>query len=165
MHLVTILGIFSLLLSVSVSAEIYRSVDKHGNPVFSDTKAKNAVAIDIPDTNTSPAVETPPPPKNKRPAVSEDIPNLSIRHPKDGQILANGLIGTQVKVALSKPLPKDFQIKISLDGQVLASGRQTHIDIPQLSRGPHHIKVQLIDEKNRSIGSDSIRIMVYWPNN
>lgn len=166
MRLIITLGLAALSLSTISTAEIYRSVDEHGNPVFSDTKDKDSIAVDLPVTNTTPAVDTPTTKQNKRrPAISEDIPDIKITAPRDGQIFPNGLVATQVRTSLSKPLPKGFRIAISLNGQLLVSGRQTDISIPRLNRGPHRIRVQLFNEQDEVIRSDSIQIMAYWPSN
>lgn len=147
------------------STEIYRSVDDRGNPVFSDQPSKHAVPVDIQELNTTPGVDVPkrsdPPPA----ATSEDTPQLTIRQPRNGQILANGLQATPVNIGLSKDLPPGYRIRITLDGAELQSGRSTSLTIPRLDRGPHQISASLMNQHGATIQQESINIMVYWPNN
>lgn len=156
----------TISLTATVSAEIYRSTDSQGNPVFSDTPQKGGQRIDLPPPNTTPAVtpETKPPAPEK-PAASEDIPAISITQPADGAVLANGLMGADVSLSLDRPLPPGYQIEFRLDGKVLQKGRQTHTSIPHLNRGQRLISARLLDPKNRVIHQDESRITVYWPNN
>lgn len=126
----------SLSLTAVVSAEIYRSTDSRGTPVFSDTPQKGSERVDLPPANTTPAV-TPEakPAAPEKPAVSEDVPNIRITQPADGAVLANGLLGASVNLSLDRPLPPGYQIEFRLDDNVLQKGRQTQVAIPHLNRG------------------------------
>jgi hypothetical protein len=55
--------LFALVLASGVKAEIYETVDKEGNPVFSDTPSQGAKEVELPAENIADA-----PPPSTRPA-------------------------------------------------------------------------------------------------
>ena len=55
--------LFALVLASVVKAEIYETVDKEGNPVFSDTPSQGAKEVELPAENIADA-----PPPSTRPA-------------------------------------------------------------------------------------------------
>lgn len=160
----THLALLLLLLCADAGAEIYRSQDAQGRPVFSDRPSENSQPVVLDELNTTPSIDVPDAPPLQGKVVSEDTPQLSISQPREGQILPNGLQATTVALSLSKPLPPGYRLAISLDGKTLQTGTATQLSIPRLNRGRHQISATLLDAKGQAQDRDTVEIMVYWPN-
>ncbi|WP_373096370.1 DUF4124 domain-containing protein [Zhongshania sp.] len=156
--------IFSLLSSLSLAAEIYRSTDQYGNTVFSDKAPKNSTPVELPPINTTPATELSNKPPRRATSTSVSHSNqITIQNPANGAIIPNGLIPTDVRITTKETVDPSQRIVFELDGHTLASSTSTQYTIPRLSRGPHRISASLLDQNGKTISKDSIDIMVYQP--
>jgi hypothetical protein len=148
-----------------VNAEIYRSVDANGNPVFSDTPSQGGVSVELQSTNTTPA--TPPRPRDT-PAAQEVAPAASSLHlssPRDGEVFANGRIGISVSATTNNPLKSGQRVRFSLNGKSLQNSQTLQLRIPLLPRGEHQIRAELLDADDAVMSQDTANITVYWPQN
>lgn len=162
-----IIALLALLCtSVTASAEIYRSTDDRGNPVYSDTATPGSQEVDLQQPNTTPAVE-PTPPSRPQNADNNDsyAPRIRITQPSDGQVLPNGRLPTTVRIDSDLPLRAEHQLTLSIDGTLhtLSATTPTTHRIPLLSRGPHTLKATLKDANGKVLSSDSTHIIAHWP--
>ena len=155
-----------LLLAPAAIGEIYRSTNDQGQTVFSDAPQPGATPVELPPTNTTPAVSPAPSSQSSLQSKNATHSNrLRIQQPSDGQVLPNGRIPTEVKLSLEQPLQKGQRIRIRVDGEVVSEGSATSTRIPLLHRGQHQISAQLLDQGGRVVSEDRISVMSYWPNN
>ena len=83
----------ALLLPQTVSAEIYKTVDEHGNVVYTDNpKGKKAEEVKLQRTNIQPPVKvtSKPASKPKRKQGAPGSYTLSINSPSDGSHIPPG---------------------------------------------------------------------------
>ena len=153
-----------LVLNHNSYAQIYKTTDESGNPVFSD-QASDGEAIDIKTTNTVPAVE---PSTHTRPAQKNNAKpsyrTLSITSPANDGIIANGLSPFTVEVAVSPDLRPGHKLTLTIDGAIHSSGSATQFTIDSIGRGTHAIQAHITDERGRTlITSPSSSFFAYWP--
>lgn len=159
----TTLSLLTLLaLSNTTYAQIYKTTDKNGNPIFSDT-ASDGQAINIKTTNTIPAVSPSPPQQKPKPDNKSRYQALNISSPTDGGIIANGLSPFVISVSLSPALRRGHQLVLTIDG-VTHSSSSTQFSIDKISRGSHTVEARIIDQQGKTlITSPSNSFFVYWP--
>lgn len=155
-----------LLLFGTVSAEIYRSTDEQGNTVFSDTPSPNSEAVELPQPNTTPAVDPSDAPQQSR--SNNDIanaPTIRITTPSNGAILPNGRLPTAVRIDSNRPLGKRYTLTLIVDGQSRTLPTATPVEhrIPLLSRGPHSLEAILKTSDGMVVNRHKVDIIVRWP--
>ena len=139
---------------------IYRQVDEQGRVIYSDQPAAGAEAVDLPPANTAPAVAPSAPEAAEEPAERDAYRRISIREP--GAIVPNGLAGATVIVDLEPELQSGHRLQVLLDGEVIASGDQSGIVLPQLPRGSHTLEVRVVSRQQVLIGAQQ-ELFIYWP--
>lgn len=153
------------LFCAGAHGQIYRSTDAQGNTVYSDTPSPGSEAVELPQPNTTPAVE---PSAIPRPRETDDdatVPAIRITQPSDGQIIANGRLPTTVRIDSDRPLGPAYQLSLSIDGsrQSLPATMPLEHSIPLLSRGAHTIEAVLKNADGDTVSRDSVDIIVRWP--
>lgn len=154
----------ALFISVSqapLAEEIYKSVDKHGNVTYSDTKTnKSAESVKLPTINTQPAVRPSfNTPQNRKPEALNY--QISIVNPLNGQTLHNNQRTINVDVSVSPPLKSGFFLQAMLDGALHgAAVTSSRFTVSELSRGEHTLSVAIIDS-NGNILTRSAGITLY----
>ncbi|MEH6557966.1 MAG: DUF4124 domain-containing protein [Oceanicoccus sp.] len=144
--------------------QVYKSTDEKGNVTFSDTPDTNADKIELSPPNTVKAVDVPP----KLEVVTEETATVNsytidISSPADDGVIANGLVGFTVTTKISPELDKDHQLQLSIDGKIHSNSRGT-FRVDSINRGPHSLKVTLIDEKGATLAQSSpVNIFAYRP--
>lgn len=145
---------FLLCLSLTIpglcQAEIYRSLDEHGNPVFSDQPPADRPAerLELPPT---PTVDMPAPPPSPPPLPTNDDDAPSYRTldigglPDDeGALRANNGTFT-VYALLDPPLRQGHRLRFVLDEQVLAhTGNNAELTLTELDRGEHRLRLEVL---------------------
>ena len=153
-----------LVLSHNSFAQVYKTTDENGNPVFSD-QASDGEAIDLKTTNIVPAVEPaertqPTRDDNKQPSYSA----LSIASPANAAVIANGLSPFTVEVAISPALRPGHKLTVTIDGEIHSSGSATQFTVERIGRGTHTIQAHISDRGGRTlITSPSSSFFAYWP--
>lgn len=150
-----------------VAAEIYQSRDAEGRVTYSDRPGdQGAEPVQLPTTNTTPAVEP-----RKRPAdkgEGDAAPNyrVSIVSPAADAVIPNGLVPLQVQISVEPPLREGDSLQLLVDGSEFATAEGTSFSIPQLSRGAHTLRAQALYRGRYPRGSSAEHsIFVYWPGN
>ena len=139
---------------VSVSAEIFRTVDENGNVVFSDVppspdQTSESVSVDPVNTFEAPAVSAPP----ANASADEEVPevesynSLTILAPANDETVRENAGNVTVAVALNPSLRAGDRLVLYMDGkqsQVRAQG--TSFRLENVDRGTHTIGVRVLDD-------------------
>ncbi len=158
--------LLTVLFNSNSIAQVYKSTDDQGHVTFSDTADTNADEIELPQPNTVKAIEIPP----KQKVVAEDTATgknyvVNISNPVNDSVIANGLVGFTVTTEISPALNKSHQLQLSIDGKVHSHSRGT-FSVSRINRGPHSLKVTLIDDKGATLAQSSlINVFAYRPSN
>lgn len=156
----------SLVITGSCYAEIYKTTDKKGKVSFSDKPQPQADVVKIRPPNTMDAAPTdkdvvaPQPEEGSEPTIYSDV---SISHPKDGAIIANGLIPFSVSASVSPALQEGHSLRLSIDGKTHSSGTG-NFTISSINRGKHSLQVTVVDSnENILLRSAIIHVFAYRP--
>lgn len=147
-----------LLISLAVQAEVYRSVDREGNVIFSDTSTDNAEKIELQQSYTySPPViidladdEPPPPP------IEITVPNytLVITSPSQNETIRENAGNITIDSSVTPPINTDRGDKLifSLDGKLKSDAQDaTSYTFTNVDRGSHIAVVSVIDNTGNVI--------------
>jgi len=156
--------ILTLLLLAPFTAhaeEIYKSVDKHGNITYSDTKTnKQAESVKLPAINTQPAVKPALNSQQNRPQESLNY-QVSILTPLNGDTLHNNQRRINVNVSVRPALKPGFYLQAMLDGMLHGQAvTSEHFTVGEFNRGEHTLSVAIIDA-NGKILTQSASITLY----
>jgi hypothetical protein len=155
---------FLLLLLISLAtathAEVYRSIDKQGNIIFSDTSSDNAEKIELKEsyTYTPPVIidivndDSPPPP------VEIAVPEYSLVITAPGQNEAlrenAGDITIISTITPELNIERDDKLIFSLDGQLKSEVQNaTSYTFTNVDRGSHIAVVSVVDITGKVIKS------------
>ncbi|MFV0477942.1 MAG: DUF4124 domain-containing protein [Parahaliea sp.] len=159
-----------LLASTAVTAQIYKSVDEHGNVVFSDQPSgdvRKAEQVELNTTNTT----TPPRPVSRphsrpEPTTAEAVNyRVSITSPANGTTIPMGTGNFSVSAAASPALTSGQTLQLQIDGQdhggAQASGSW---QLTNIFRGEHQLTVQRKSREGEVLAtSEAITVYVHRP--
>lgn len=147
--------IVSLLLSLSVHAQIYKWTDSQGNVHFSDKPHQGAVKIELPEvqTFTPPAIPESKPLTNDSEDHSTDFyKTIQIVQPESEATIRNNQGLVSVLVDLQPNLRVGDSLQLIYDGNPLGKP-QTAVafTLNNVYRGAHTVAVQLLDSNGKLI--------------
>ncbi len=148
-----------LLLSTVCSAEVYRSVDKEGNVVFSDTPSEHAepITIDVAPSYSPPTfeplqtdVQT-----EKEPAIPVPAYQISITSPVQNQTFQNPeSITVKVNIKPNLSAQRGDKLVFKLDGvSVTEPQTQPSAALQNIDRGSHIVLAQIVDKNGKVLKS------------
>jgi Domain of unknown function (DUF4124) len=147
---------------------IYKSRDAQGNVIYSDKESEKAETVQLPPTNTMDEVAPAPreaPPADAR--ATAPYATLAIVSPADGANLFSGGGLLDVSIDLDPPLRPEHSLRVLLDGAPAGFAPRGTITLEGLSRGPHTLQAQVLDERGDVIlssGTVSVQIQRPVPN-
>ena len=147
------------------AAEIYKTVDKDGNVVFSDQPADDAKPVSIGPTNSMG-----PPSGASRPAAPEGsseptaayYESLDITSPEDGSTINNPVGNVLVQFNLSPQLRDGDTTRLLIDGVPGGIPADGGLLAPTNSRGEHRLEVQVLDPEGSVLRTSApIQVTVF----
>lgn len=140
------ISIICLLVAISATAEVYRSVDENGHVVFTDRPSPDAELIEVDELQTikPPPVgkfKYTPPPAKPEPEYTE-VSIISPQH--DAAIRDNGGNVT-VKIATKPRVRANDNLVLYLDGKEIMLGKATAKAFSGLDRGSHQLRAVVKD--------------------
>lgn len=149
-----VIALIALLLVSVCSAEVYKTVDKNGNIVYSDSpKSGKAEKVELRELNTVPSTPT----TSNDPGYSAAAPQqvsyqIDIISPRDNLIIPVGQRDLAIAVTLDQPLQAGHLLVYYMDGDMVEETMMTNILIKDVMRGLHKITVEAIDSSGQSLG-------------
>jgi len=148
---------FNLLIMLLVAvplhaADVYKSVDRDGNTVFSDIPSENAEKIEVRELPTIPALEQQP----DRPVKAEPVARyntLSITSPKNDETYFRSEGDLVVALQIQPRLASGDTVVLYLNSNEFLSGRSSTYSIPELDRGTYQLRVAIKDSADKIIMS------------
>jgi len=153
-----------LLISLAVHADVYRSVDKQGNVIFSDTSTDNAEKIELQESYTySPPViidlaDDEPALPEVEAEVEVAVPNytLVITSPSQNEAIRENAGNVTISIAVTPALniERGDKLIFSLDGQLKSDAQEaTSYTFVNVDRGSHIALVTVVDKTGATIKS------------
>lgn len=150
----------------TVPAAIYRSVDEHGNVVFSDEPRSGATPVDLPPLTT---YEAPKPRAASvlRPPASEpsaiSYSKLEIRQPAHDATLRDNTGRVTVIAAIEPELRSGHRLQFYLDGRARGEhGTELGTSFSDVDRGAHQVEVAVVDAAGRELmRSESVQFYLH----
>jgi len=148
------------------TADIYKTVDKNGNPVFTNlpNPNSNAKVIDIKPTNTVPSTPQLPPQDNNTTHQQPVEYQLQITSPQQGTIIPPDQGSIAVAIAFGPAVESDIRFNYKLDGAVKVSTADYIASLENIPRGEHDISVEAVNGEGEILAqSESISIIAQRP--
>lgn len=140
-----------LLLTGTVFAQLYKSVDENGNIVYSDVPPDDtAEPVELPPLNVIEAVKVTPPPSAPADPALPLTYSIQITQPQNEQTFRNTR-EFPVSVSIDPPLQEGHQVAISLDGVVRARGSELSAVVTDVDRGEHRVTAAVVDASGKPI--------------
>jgi len=145
-----------LLITFAVSADVYRSVDKQGNIIFSDTSTDNAEKIELQEsyTYTPPVIIDLADDKPSPPLVEIAVPDylVVIMSPSQNETIRENAGNITINSTVTPALDTERGDKLifSLDGQLKSEIQDTNsYTFTNVDRGSHIAVVSVVDKTGK----------------
>ena len=172
--LVPLIGIISLAGMPSLSADIYKSVDKNGVVTFSDTPPKEKSAsnerIELPvHTTRMPSIEVPERPVSENSEVPVTLSILTITAPLDNATIPMGPgifdVLADVLADVQPPLKEEEFVELYLDSTPVAPPqKKPNWTLTYVPRGAHKLEVRRVSSSGQVLDSSApITVFVLRP--
>jgi hypothetical protein len=143
---------------LAAAAEVYRSVDEHGNVVYSDQPSPGAELIKAPPIST---ISLPPIENAQEPTAPAAPPpkqylSFAIIAPTQDATVRDNTGAVQVGLLVEPSIDRErgHRLQLFLDGKPLGEpGLATEIGLTDVDRGTHELKAVIIDREGRSVAS------------
>lgn len=153
-------GLLIILLVTSFAqAQVYRTVDKNGNVIFSDVEEDNAeeVIIDIAPSYTAPTIIPTQEIEQELDNAVIEVPKykVTITSPAHNETFQNPeSIDVIVNVSPELNIPRADNILFKLDGKAIGSAQSaTSTTLTGLERGSHILVASVVDKTGKVIKS------------
>lgn len=145
--------LWCVFLCTGTFAQVYKTVDKDGNVVYSDTPSnEQAKAVELKEITTMPA-DVPRETSSYTPqdngAVSYEV---NIVSPRNEVVIPPGQRDLAVAISLNPSLHQDHLITYYLDGELLQETKSTSIVIQDPPRGGRTLTVEIINQQGDVLG-------------
>lgn len=145
-----LITLLCLTIAMPSMAEIYRSVDDNGNPVFTDKPSAGAELIELDELQT---IKPPPvgdfeyssPKAKPEPKYTE----VSITSPQNDAAIRDNGGNVSVNVATQPGLRSSDSLVLYLDGKEIMLGKSTAKAFSGLDRGSHQVRAAIKDAAGR----------------
>lgn len=140
-----------LACALPASAEIYRSTDAQGNPVFSDRPLPGASRVELPADNRmdSPQTTAVPAPGSAEPEGVPAYQQLRISQPAPDANLRSNDGSLSVSLSSQPALQPGHRYRLLLDGQAQGSSTSPQFRLHNLDRGSHSLAAEIVDADGR----------------
>lgn len=139
---------------------IYRTVDEHGNPVFTDNPPESGPVeeVDVRPSNSVP-MNIPKLPRTREVQAQQGDYQLSIVAPEDESTFQNPSQPIVVRVSLSPELKRNHRLEVTADGRRLPGSLEEGFTFEQPTRGEHRLRARVLD--GNQVLEDSGEVIIY----
>lgn len=152
-----------MLLAQVATADVYKTVDKHGNVKYTDKpKTENAEKIELREVNTVPGAQPLPqsvPVESYTPQQAALNYKIGIISPRSDVTIPVGQRDLAIAVNLTPQLAQGHLLVYFMNGELLEETTMNNIIVKDVPRGTHTLVVEAIDENGQSLGTSSPTIV------
>jgi len=149
--------ILILIIAPQVVAQnkVYKSINKDGVTVFSDSPTSDSKPIVIAKTITIKAASELAI-LSTSPKVNDSLYQIKIIEPTNQDTIRDNNGAVNITVQYQPLLRSDLNISLILDGKIYLTAKNlTRFYLNNIERGEHQIKIELIDNKGKIIASSA----------
>ncbi len=150
-----LLLILMLVVPMTVTAHIYKSVDENGNTVFSDTPPTDGSSSEKIKPGTINSVAPPPQVHRPQPIIEKKEVELSVEivSPAQDTTIAIGYVGNfSVSAEVTPPMPAGASAQLLMDGEVVGTPMSpTSWALTNTFRGTHTLTVTITDAQGKKL--------------
>lgn len=153
-----VLLIILLATTYSAWADVYKTVDKDGRVIYSDSPLSDkAEKVELREINTVPRAEPLPGAHVDSVAPQEADINykIDIISPRTDVTIPAGQRDLAIAVSLNPPLQNDHLLVYFLNGELLEETTLNNIVVKDVPRGAHTLVVEAIDPNGQSLGTSA----------
>jgi len=144
--------LFAVFMAGVTQAQVYRSVDKNGNVIYSDQQTKGSVKVEVKEIETVKSLDTsnlPPPMQSKQQTDESYYTNLEITSPRDDESIRENSGNLTVTTSIAPQLQAAHQLVLYMDGKDLVTSRDSSFQLQNIDRGTHQLRVVIVDIDGR----------------
>lgn len=154
----------AFMLALPAGAQVYKTTDENGRVTYTDRPSDRAEQVELRETNSAPAVNTPDRSEVPNEATTELAPyRVYITSPEPGTTLTPGERDLVVSYEANQALAPGLRFQLLSNGQPI--GRSTtgnSIAVPEITRGEHALTVIIYDQNDRVLAeSGALNIYVH----
>lgn len=142
----------------AIAQDIYKTVDEHGNTVYTDQKpSEDAVPVKLKELTVVDPVEL----GNEQVVSGEAeavdgaqaLPDFGLRivSPANEDTIWNTAYVLSVQVATDHELPPELRLVYLVDGEARSTTQSTSVELDEVFRGEHQLSVELRTSDGRII--------------
>jgi len=154
-----VLLMFLMVVAWAASADVYKTVDKDGHVIYSDSPTTDkAQKVELREINTVPPAELMPNSTSMESSgVREEKITYSIEivSPRADVTIPPGQRDLAIAVSMDRPLRGDHLLVYFMNGELLEETTMTSIVVKDVPRGSHTLVVEAIDESGQSLGTSA----------
>ncbi|SHI21272.1 DUF4124 domain-containing protein [Ferrimonas marina] len=152
--------LFLLMITLPLSASVYKWTDEHGQVHYSDKPREGAEQVEVDPSKIS-TVELPAP----RPVVAQAEPEstqpdyrIALLDPQDEATIRDNNGQLDLQIQLEPDLQDGHRVQLLLDGEVVRTlGGGGSYALDNLTRGEHQLQAQVIDKNGKVLASTASR--------
>lgn len=138
------------------AAEVYRSVDEHGNVVYSDQPGQGAKKVDLPEISTYEPKPIPPgtlQPEPQPPAATSN--SVSFVQPGAEETIFDNEGNVAVAVRVEPPLGPGQRLALQLDDGAPVEVSEPTYQFSGVNRGSHTLQAWVVGANGETIGDQA----------
>ncbi len=162
-----IITLVALLSSSIFAAQIYKTTDKNGNVIFTDSPPEGQQAETV---KLKPMTTISPPPAKPLPSAPQpkegdaekfSYNSVQILTPEPGETIRNTPVFEVIAAVDPDMLPKHSAILL-IDGKPYGKRQKSlQFVLSEVDRGTHTLEVQIVDDSGKKQAGDSIEVYVH----
>lgn len=145
------------LLAQMAAADVYKTVDKHGNVKYTDNPAtEKAEKVELREINTVPGAQ--PLPQSNSVSSYDAQPaalnyQIAIMSPRSDVTIPVGQRDLAIAITLNPGLQEGHLLVYFMNGELLEETTMNNIIVKDVPRGTHTLVVEAIDANGQSLGT------------
>jgi hypothetical protein len=149
------------------ATEVYRSIDKDGQVIYSDRPGNGAEPVKVKPVNTLPELQKPPSPEATQESAGPGEASIvytkvAITSPQQGAIITNAGGSFLVSLVLEPQLRAGDTALLLLDGQPAGAPGDGGITVVGVSRGEHALQLQVTDAAGKVVASSEVVLITMY---
>lgn len=148
---------FFLLAPLAFAADVYKTVDKNGNVIYTDNpKDEKAKKVELREINTVPGAQPLPqstPVDSFESQEAELSYSIEIISPRNDVTIPVGQRDLAIAVTVKPALAEGHLLVFFMNGELLEETTMSNIIVKDVPRGTHTLVVEAIDANGQSLGT------------